>query len=76
MLKLDANRDYYLNSASYLTVLVSNSLTPPVITSNTIPNNPNLRIYVPDSSVTAYKTATNWVAYASKIYPLSEYENN
>ncbi len=76
MLKLDASRGAYLNGASYLTVLVSNSITPPVITTNTIPNNTNLKIYVPDASVTDYKTATNWVAHASKIYPLSQYENN
>ena len=29
------------------------------------------RIYVPDASVTAYKTATNWSTYANYIYPLS-----
>lgn len=28
-------------------------------------------IYVPDASVTAYKTATNWSSYANYIYPLS-----
>ena len=30
-------------------------------------------IYVPDDSVEAYKTATNWSAYANKILPLSQY---
>jgi len=30
------------------------------------------RIYVPDASVTAYKTATNWITYAEYIYPESE----
>ena len=29
-------------------------------------------IYVPDKSVNAYKTATGWSAFASKIKPLSE----
>ena len=29
-------------------------------------------IYVPDASVDAYKTATNWSEFASKIKPLSE----
>ena len=29
------------------------------------------KIYVPDASVTAYKTATNWSTYANYIYPLS-----
>ena len=30
-------------------------------------------IYVPDESVEAYKTATNWSTYADRIKPLSEY---
>ena len=29
-------------------------------------------IYVPDSAVSAYKTATGWSQFASKIKPLSE----
>lgn len=35
--------------------------------------NSEAKIYVPDNSVNAYKTATNWSTYASYIYPLSEY---
>ena len=31
-------------------------------------------IYVPDESIEAYKTATNWSAYANKILPLSQYK--
>ena len=31
-------------------------------------------LYVPDESVEAYKTASNWSTYASKIKPLSEYQ--
>ena len=77
-LKLDADRNYYLATAPYLTVLVSNSLTPPIIGSSTLPwpFPANLKIYVPDASVTAYKAATNWVSKADKIYPLSEYDND
>ena len=30
-------------------------------------------IYVPDDSVEAYKTATNWSAFADIILPLSQY---
>ena len=30
-------------------------------------------IYVPDESVEAYKTATNWSAYANKMLTLSQY---
>jgi hypothetical protein len=29
------------------------------------------KIYVPDASVSAYKSATNWITYANYIYPLS-----
>ena len=73
--KINANRTSYLSGATLLSYLKSNSTTPPTITTDTIPNNTNLKIYVPDASVDAYKTATNWSAYASKIYPLSEYED-
>jgi hypothetical protein len=34
--------------------------------------NPICKIYVPDASVEAYKTATNWITYANYIYPLSQ----
>ena len=30
------------------------------------------KIYVPNASLTAYKTATNWATYANYIYPLSD----
>ena len=33
----------------------------------------NLTIYVPNASVDAYKSATNWVTYVDRIKPLSEY---
>lgn len=45
--------------------------TPPVAQSYAI-NGTN--IYVPDESVDAYKSATNWSAYADQIKPLSEYQ--
>jgi hypothetical protein len=32
-----------------------------------------VKIFVPDSSVAAYKAATNWSTYANYIYPLSTY---
>ena len=32
-------------------------------------------IYVPDASLEAYKTATNWNAYADRIRPISEIED-
>lgn len=47
--------------------------TPPTLGSNSFyATNANLKIYVPDESVEAYKAATNWSAHATKIYPLSQ----
>jgi hypothetical protein len=50
------------------------STTPPTIASNTFDattlKSPT-KIYVPDASVAAYKAATNWITYASYIYPIS-----
>lgn len=57
-----------------LRVLIFNSIIPPTMQElNNIPNNEFLKIYVPDDSVEAYKTATNWSNYADRIHPLSEY---
>lgn len=48
--------------------------TPPSLGSSAFANCSALTsIYVPDESVEAYKTATNWSAYANKILPLSQY---
>ena len=52
------------------------AVTPPVITRyKSFPysgifgsHNPNLKIYVPAGSLTAYKTAEGWKEYASQIY--------
>ena len=33
-------------------------------------------IYVPDNSVNAYKSDSIWIAFANKIYPISEYSGN
>lgn len=47
---------------------------PPAVACSTIfPKNKLKGIYVPDESVEAYKTATNWSTYAYRIKPLSEY---
>ena len=55
-----------------LTMLTSLAVTPPTISANSFPSNIT-EVYVPDESVEAYKTATNWSGYADKIKPLSEY---
>ena len=49
--------------------------TPPSLGSSAFANCSALTgIYVPDESVEAYKTATNWSAYANIILPLSQYK--
>lgn len=55
---------------------VFNSVTPPTLAATTVFNinseyQYGVKIYVPDASVNAYKTATNWVTFANHIYPLS-----
>lgn len=57
-----------------LKTVVVKALTPPSIT-NAFLYNANLleNIYVPDSSVEAYKSAEIWSGYADKIHPMSEY---
>ena len=48
--------------------------TPPTLAHTNVFSNINsiCKIYVPDDSLTAYRTATNWVTYANYIYPLSD----
>lgn len=59
---------------SKLSVVICNPITPPSLGATVFGNtSPDLKIYVPDDSVEAYKTATNWSNYADKIHPLSEY---
>lgn len=54
-----------------LTKLIANSETP-VSINGSIPNNSGLKIYVPDSAIETYKTATNWSEFADKIVGFSE----
>ena len=55
-------------SSTALTSVTVNTLTPPTLGTGAFTNtNANLKIYVPCDSVAAYKAATNWSSYASKI---------
>lgn len=57
-----------------LTRVSITAATPPSLGSSAFANCSALTgIYVPDESVEAYKTATNWSAYANIILPLSQY---
>ena len=47
--------------------------TPPTLAGSfAFGNQNNAPIYVPDESVNAYKTATNWVDLADRIFPISD----
>ena len=50
-----------------LTSVTVNATTPPTLGSGAFSNADNCQIYVPSASVDAYKAATNWSTYASRI---------
>lgn len=55
------------SDCSSLTSVTVLAATPPTLYSNAFNNTNNCPIYVPAESVDAYKTATNWSAYADRI---------
>lgn len=62
------------NKCKVLERIILHPTTPPILENvNALQNTNNCPIYVPDASVEAYKTATNWNQYADRIKPLSEY---
>ena len=59
---------YAFNHCSSLTSVTVNSLTPPTLSEYYVfDGTNNCPIYVPSQSVSAYKSATNWSTYASRI---------
>lgn len=57
-----------------LETIICHNPTPPSAHAQTfMSTNNTFVIYVPDESVDAYKAATTWSGYASRIKPLSEY---
>ena len=60
---------------SSLTSVTIEATTPPTLESNVFNNTPIASgtgtIYVPSQSVSAYKAATNWSTYASRIQPIT-----
>jgi hypothetical protein len=49
------------------------AITPPTLASDfAFGNQNNAPIYVPDESVEAYKTATNWVSLANRIFSIND----
>lgn len=58
-----------------LTTVIIKAVTPPVCSDpfGTFENSPCI-IYVPDTAVSTYKTASGWIEFASRIEPISEYK--
>ena len=59
-------------SCTGLTSITFEATTPPTLGINAFGNTNNCPIYVPAESVDAYKAATNWSDYASRIVAISE----
>lgn len=60
--------NYAFDYCIYLTSLTCNATTPPTLGTDALKQtHNNLVIYVPSASVEAYKSATGWSTYASKI---------
>ena len=52
------------------TSITVNAITPPRLGANTFYNTNNCKIYVTSASVNAYKSASGWSEYASRIQPI------
>lgn len=53
-------------------IIIGGATLCPLNNTNAFQNCPNAIVYVPDNLVGAYKGATNWVTYASRIKGISE----
>ena len=58
---------YSFYDCTGLTNVTVNAVTPPTLGDNVFDNTNDCPIYVPSGSVNAYKSATNWRTYASRI---------
>ena len=73
LLNLNSVGERAFDGCTSLVSIAINNTTPPTLGSGVFTSCNNLSIYVPDESVDAYKSATNWSVYADRIKPLSEY---
>ena len=62
------------NGCSALRTMTILATTPPILSDINAISSATTAIYVPASSLTAYKTATNWSTYADIIYPIADGE--
>lgn len=63
----DAAFAYYIGGTKPLESVTIQATTPPTLGSNVFYGQTRVVIYVPAESVEAYKAATNWSSYASRI---------
>lgn len=56
--------------------MILESDTPPTVTFNDSDITDIVGIYVPDSAVNTYKSASFWASFKNKIYPVSQYSGN
>ena len=59
-----------LRNCSGLTAITLTRVTPPTLNNQAFDNTNNCPIYVPEESVSAYKSASGWSNYASRIQAL------
>ena len=65
---------YAFYKDSQLKKIIVRAATPPSMDGTAFRDVADFVIYVPDASLEAYRTATNWNQYADRIHPLSEIE--
>lgn len=63
----------FVAGCTALEAIVLRNPTPATLGASPFGNTKNCPIYVPDESVTAYREASGWNAYADRIYPMSIY---
>ena len=62
--------EWAFESCTALTSVTINATTPPTLGRGAFDDTNNCQIYVPAASVDAYKAATGWSTYASRIQPI------
>lgn len=65
-----------LNGCKSLKYIIFRTVTPPAMSTSTFDDTNNCPIYVPDGSLDAYKSATNWSTYTSRISSLTQFSTD
>lgn len=65
--------NYTFQRCTSLLYIIASTEVPQTIGADIFSGTNNCPIYVPDASVDAYKTATNWTTYADRIKPMSDF---